>query len=409
MMFWENLKMAFVSLGSAKLRSFLTMLGIIIGVAAVVAILAIGEGVKQAVRDQITGVVNANAIAVASGKIAVGKSSSGGSAASSVGASTLTPADVNALKNVKHISAVAPLSFISGLVANGSVTTQNSLILATTPAFGQTQTLKFVGGRFLEEQDTNQRVAILGGSAKQELFGDKEALGATIKIRGSDFKVIGVLQASDAAASAISSGPSLENAVYLPISTAATLTGSSPPIIRIIAQIDDAANVNSTADAMREAIKSSHGGQDDFTVLTQKDILSTIDSVLNLLTSFIVAIAAISLLVGGIGIMNIMLVSVTERTREIGLRKAIGASSFTVLSQFMIEAVVLSLFGGGLGIATAVGLATAIGNAAKISPVFTPESILLAVGVSAAVGIVFGIAPAIQAARKRPIQALKAL
>jgi len=159
---------------------------------------------------------------------------------------------------------------------------------------------------------------------------------------------------------------------------------------------------------MKSTMLKNHDGQEDFTVLTQKDILSTVDTVLSLLTTFIVAIASISLLVGGIGIMNIMLVSVTERTREIGLRKAIGASSSTVLSQFLIEAVVLSLLGGALGIAAAIGLATLAGKLAKISPVFTPNSIGLAVGVSSAVGIIFGIAPAIKAARKRPIQALKA-
>lgn len=409
MMLFENLKMALISLRNAKLRSFLTMLGIIIGVAAVVAILAIGEGVKQAVRDQITGVVNANAIAVASGKIAVGKSSGAGSASSSLGASTLTQADITALQKVPHIQAVAPISFISGLVTRGQSTSQSALLLATTPEYAKTQTLKFEGGRFLESADAKQKVAVLGGATKSDLFGDADALGQTISIRGNSFKIVGVLETSDSSASALTGGSSFDNAVFIPLTTAADITASTPSIIRIIAQVDDAANVTTTADAMRDTLKTSHGGQDDFTVLTQKDLLSTIDAVLDLLTTFIVAIAAISLLVGGIGIMNIMLVSVTERTREIGLRKAIGASSFTVLSQFMIEAVVLSVFGGGLGIAAAMGLATAIGKAAKITPVFTLNSILLAVGVSAAVGIIFGIAPAIQAARKRPIQALKAV
>jgi putative ABC transport system permease protein len=186
------------------------------------------------------------------------------------------------------------------------------------------------------------------------------------------------------------------------------LSGGTAQVLRIIEQVDGADHVNTVADDSRKALLKSHGGQDDFSVLTQKDILSTVDTVLNLLTTFIVAIASISLLVGGIGIMNIMLVSVTERTREIGLRKAIGASSFTVLSQFLIEAMVLSLIGGALGILAAVGLANAAGKLAKIVPVFTPTSITLAVGVSAAVGIIFGIAPAVKAARKRPIQALKA-
>jgi putative ABC transport system permease protein len=406
MMFFENLKMALMSLRNAKLRSFLTMLGIIIGVAAVVSILAIGAGVKKAVQDQIAGVVNANSIAVASGKINVGKSSGGG-AASSLGASTLTQKDVDALAQVRHITAVAPLSLVSGIVAHDKATAGDALLMATTPAFAQTQSLKFDGGRFLQSADNNKNVAVLGGGAKQALFGDNSALGQDITIRGIKFTVIGSLKSSDAAASSLT-GPNLDSAVYIPFDTAKTVAGTTPQILRIIAQTDTTDNVNATADAARAALKTTHGGQDDFTVLTQKDILSTVDTVLNLLTTFIVAIASISLLVGGIGIMNIMLVSVTERTREIGLRKAIGASSFTVLSQFLIEAVVLSLIGGALGILAAMGQANIAGKLAKITPVFTPEAISLAVGVSAAVGIIFGIMPAVKAARKRPIQALKA-
>ena len=408
MMFLENLRMAFASLANAKMRSFLTMLGIIIGVAAVVSILAIGAGVKQAVQDQITGVINANAIAVTSGK--VDPQSGGAGSASSLGASTLTLSDVEDLSKLDNVEAVAPMSLISGNVSNGSIVSAGQLLLATTPAFANTQTLKFESGRFLNETDKDQPVAVLGGAAKTALFGpDDDALGKTITIRGTKFTVIGVLESTDAAASSFSAGPSLENAVYLPIDTAANITGTAPSIIRILVQVDQTDNVNAVAAAMRIALKEGHGGQEDFTVLTQKDILSTVDTILSLLTTFIVAIASISLLVGGIGIMNIMLVSVTERTREIGLRKAIGASSSTVLSQFLIEAVVLSVIGGALGIAVAVAQATVAGKLANITPVFTPEAIMLAVGVSAAVGIVFGIAPAIKAARKRPIQALKSI
>jgi putative ABC transport system permease protein len=404
MMFYENFKMAFVSLSNAKLRSFLTMLGIIIGVAAVVSILAIGAGVKKAVQDQITGVVNANAIAVASGKISL---KSGG--ASSIGASTLTLTDIDYLAKLNHVVAVAPMSLISGNVSNGKIVSNSELLLATTPPFSKTQTLKFASGRFLNDSDKGKAVAVLGGNAKTDLFGAEDALGKIISIRGTAFTIIGVLKPADGAASSFSAGPSLENAIYLPIDTATKIIGSAPPIARILVQVDNASNVTGVAASMKSKLLKGHGGQEDFTVLTQSDILSTVDSVLSLLTTFIVAIASISLLVGGIGIMNIMLVSVTERTREIGLRKAIGASSSTVLSQFLIEAVVISLVGGGIGIAVAIGLATVAGKLAKITPVFTPEAIGLAFGVSAAVGIIFGIAPAIKAARKRPIQALKAI
>jgi ABC-type antimicrobial peptide transport system permease subunit len=409
MLLWENLKMALVSLRNAKLRSFLTMLGIIIGVAAVVSILAIGAGVKKAVQDQITGVVNANAIAVASGKVGPGSGNNPqSSGASAAGASTLTLQDVEALKKLDHIEAVAPLGLISGVVANGRTTAGGAMLLATTPEYTKTQTLKYDAGRFFDDREVAKNVAVLGGKAKQSLFGDNEAVGQTVTIRGQKFEVVGALKSSDASASALA-GPSLDDVVYIPFETAKKLSGGTAQVLRIIAQVDDASRINSTAEAMRKALLASHGGQDDFSVLTQKDILSTVDAILNLLTTFIVAIASISLLVGGIGIMNIMLVSVTERTREIGLRKAVGASSTTVLMQFLIEAVVISVIGGALGIGAAVLMATAAGRLAQIEPVFTPDAILLAVGVSAAVGILFGIAPAIKAARKRPIQALKAV
>jgi putative ABC transport system permease protein len=413
---WENFKMALVSLRNAKLRSFLTMLGIIIGVASVVSILAIGDGVKKAVQDQITGVVNANAVAVASGKIGIspgGEKGGGGGGASAFGASTLTQKDVDALATVKHVTAVAPISIISGLATAGSATADGALLLATTPDFSKTQSLKFAEGRFLTDADSGKNVVVLGGQAKQALFGDGPAMDKSIAIRGKQFKVVGALKPSDSGASSFT-GSSFDNAIYMPLSTAKVVSGGTAQIIRILVQIDNSANVNPTADVLRIELRKTHavtadGKHDDFTVLTQADILSTVDTVLGLLTTFIVAIASISLLVGGIGIMNIMLVSVTERTREIGLRKAVGAASSTVLMQFLIEAVVLSVIGGALGILVAVALATAAGKLAKITPVFTPFAVILAVGVSAGVGIIFGIAPAIKAARKRPIQALKSL
>src|ERR1700683_2652517 len=406
-MFWENFKMALVSLRSAKLRSLLTMLGIIIGVSAVVSILAIGDGVKQSVQNQITGVVNANALAITSGKVGGGQGG-GSNAGSSLGASTLTAADITALEAVPHITAVAPISIVSGIIANGTTQSNGALLLATTPSFADTETLKFSHGRFIENSDNNKQVVVLGGQLSTSLFGSANPVGRTVTIRDLPFTVIGALQTSDSSASSLT-GSNFDNAAYMPFETAKLFSAGAPPqILRILAQVDTTSNVNSTASAATKALLKSHGGQNDFTILTQKDILSTVNTVLSLLTDFIVAIASISLLVGGIGIMNIMLVSVTERTREIGLRKALGAPSGTVLSQFLIEAIVLSLIGGGLGILAAVGLAKGIGKAAKITPVFTPDSIILAVGVSGAVGIIFGFAPAVKAARKRPIQALKA-
>jgi putative ABC transport system permease protein len=408
-MLFENLKMALISLGNAKLRSFLTMLGIIIGVSAVVSILAIGDGVKASVENQITSVINANAIAISSGNTNPGSGKDkGGGFAASAGVSTLTQKDVSALQNVAHVTAVAPISLVSGEIANGSATSNTALLLATTPGFAATQSLSIAGGRFLENSDSGKQVVVLGGQTKQALFGNAPAIGKTVTIRNRPFKVIGTLNTSGTGAAQTISGPSFDDAVYMPFSTAEVFSGGAPQILRILVQVDSEKNVNSTAGAVKGALLKTHDNQQDFTVQTQADILSTVNSILSLLTSFIVAIASISLLVGGIGIMNIMLVSVTERTREIGLRKAIGASAFTVMSQFLIEAIVLSLIGGLAGIAVAFFGARGAGKLAKITPVFTPDALILAVSVSAGVGIIFGIAPAIKAARKRPIQALKA-
>jgi putative ABC transport system permease protein len=404
-MFWENLKMAFISLRSAKLRSFLTMLGIIIGVGAVVAIIAIGEGVKDSVKNEVSG-LGSNILAITSGQI---KSTKNGKSSfnvgGSVGAPTVTVADIETVKKTAHVSSASYISLVSGIVAAGSNTAPDAITAATTPEYAKIVTsLKLASGRFIQTSDDAKDVIVLGSGIRDELFGTADPIGKTVTIRNTPFTVIGLVAKSD---SGLSVGPGSDTINYVPIGVVKPLTKSDPQIMRAIAQVDKSDNVKQTVSAITAAIKKNHGGQEDFSVLTQDDMLSTIDTILNLLTSFIVAIASISLLVGGIGIMNIMLVSVTERTREIGLRKAIGASNRTVLSQFLIEAIVISLFGGALGIAFAYLLAFGIGRAAGITPVFTIGAVGLAVGVSAAVGVLFGMAPAIKAARKRPIEALK--
>jgi len=297
------------------------------------------------------------------------------------------------------------MSLLSGILAHGASVSSDSFIVATTPEFASIIDQPLAEGRFLTDVDTNAKVVVLGDKTKTDLFGSGVATGKLVTFRGTPMTVIGVIKKKDTGGSI---GASQDGIAYLPKGTAKALTGSDPSIMRIYAKVDSATNVNVAVGQIKGAVKKNHGGQSDFTVQTQADLLSTFNTILNLLTTFIAAIASISLLVGGIGIMNIMLVNVTERTREIGLRKALGASSSTVLSQFLIEAVVISVIGGALGIVVAVGMATGAGKLAGITPGFTLNSMLIAVGVSAGVGIIFGIAPAIKAARKRPIQALKA-
>ena len=412
----QNIKMALISIKSAKLRSFLTMLGIIIGVFAVLVMIGIGDGVKAQVSGQVSS-LGTNLLTITSGQIGAGGSSAkngqqqkgggGFNFASSIGTSTLTQKDVNSIAQVKNVSATAPYNIVSSIVSYEGVSTSTPIILGTTPSYTQVHELKFDNGVFFttKQNDAMDKVAVIGADTKQNLFGEVEAIGKQISIRGQKFTIIGIIKKSDVGSGF---GASSDDIIYIPINTGDKITDSKQ-IYRISVEVDKAENISSAQNAIKDVLKTNHGGQEDFSVLTQQDLLSTFNTILDLLTTFVVAIASISLLVGGIGIMNIMLVTVSERTREIGIRKAIGATSGNILSQFLIEAIILSVFGGllGLGLSYLVGLI--VKKYAGITPVFSLKALMLALGVSLFVGVVFGVAPAIKAARKRPIQALKAL
>lgn len=416
-MILQNIKMALISIKSAKLRSFLTMLGIIIGVFAVLIMIGIGDGVKSQVSAEISS-LGSNLLTVTSGQLTSSgstakngqqqKTSGGGfNFASSVGSSTLTTQDINSIEHTKNVSETAPYNVVSSTVTYGDLTTSSPFILGTTPNYTEIRQLKFDSGVFFTTTDNNDAnfVAVIGADTKQNLFGEAEAVGKQIGIRGQKFTVVGVTQKSD---SGSGFGSSSDDVVYIPINSADKITGSSQ-IFRITVQVNKAENITSVQNAIKDELKANHGGQEDFSVLTQEDLLSTFNTILDLLTAFVVAIASISLLVGGIGIMNIMLVTVSERTREIGIRKAIGATSGNILSQFLIEAIILSVMGGLLGLLLSYLVGLLVKKLAGITPVFSVKALVLALGVSLFVGVVFGVAPAIKAARKRPIQALKAL
>lgn len=416
-MIFQNIKMALISIKSAKMRSFLTMLGIIIGVFAVLVMIGIGDGVKEQVSGQVSS-LGTNLLTVSSGQVGVNssaakngqqqKSSSGSfNIASSLGASTLTAQDVVSIEQVKNITKTAPYNIVSSVVTYESLSTSSPFIIGTTASYNDIRQLKFENGGFFSAANNNSsdKVAIIGADTKQNLFGDTQAIGKTIGIRGQQFVIVGVVKKSD---SGFSLAASTDDIVYIPANTASAITGSNQ-IFRIITQVNSSTNIANAQADIKAALKKNHAGQEDFSVLTQQDLLSTFNTILDLLTTFVVAIAAISLLVGGIGIMNIMLVSVTERTREIGIRKAIGATSGNILSQFLIEAIILSIMGGLLGLILSYLAGLLVKRFAGITPVFSIKALVLALGVSLTVGVVFGVAPAIKAARKRPIQALKTL
>lgn len=401
----ENLKFAFSSLWANKIRSLLTMLGVIIGVFSVITLVSIGEGLRDEFENQITD-IGSNLVIITPGQIDT--ESEEFNPLSVVGVSSLTLEDVDAVKEqVPDVNQMAWLMNITAPVEKNGQVTKSAMTVATQPQLIDIMNFEIAAGRFLNQEDMDEKArnVVIGEPVKEILFTeDEDPLGQKIRTLNEEFTVVGVLKAKE---SAVGFGDtSFNNVVAMPF-TAGEEIVDSIQIFRILMQASSPDTVNQVAEDARQVIVKKHEGEEDFSVLTQEDLLGMFDSFFGILTSAITGIAAISLVVGGIGIMNIMLVSVTERTREIGVRKAIGATSGNILGQFLIEAAVISVIGGGIGVGLSFIASRLITEYADIPTAITPEALLLAVLISVGVGVVFGLAPAIKAAQKRPIEALR--
>jgi len=409
---FEALRMAANGLLANRLRSSLTMLGILIGVTAVILLVAVGNGASVQINAQIQS-LGANVIYVY-------PSNAKGTAGVSQGFATgqsLTQADVDAInaQSAPDVVAAIPIAQSGGQITYGS---QNYFAptTGTTTAFPQVRDYQLAEGSFFTDDDVNSRhrVVVLGQTVVDNLFGSTDPIGQTIKISRQSFRVIGVFASKGGTGFG-----SQDNVVVAPITTVwAYLTGARGKVIsQIVASATSAATVTQAETEITTILLDRHGisdpNQADFQLQSQQDILTQATSIATALTLVLGAIAGISLVVGGIGIMNIMLVTVTERTREIGIRKAIGARRRDILVQFLIEAMVLSGLGGALGIAVGTLLAheapsvPAIASSSFPTPVVSPSSVLLAFFVSVAIGLFFGIYPANRAARLHPIEALR--
>lgn len=411
MTLWQGFLTAIESLTGNKMRSGLTILGIVIGVAAVIALVSIGRGAQAQITAQIQS-VGTNLVFVRPGSI-----QQGGVASGAGSAGTLTEADAEALYNASNVIGVAPQmdgrAQIAYLGQNA-----NTRIVGVTPDYAMVMNFQLADGEFVSSANMVGRslVAVLGSAVADRLFGGVGgAVGQSVRLNGQPYRVIGVL---------VSKGGSgfgnQDDQVLVPLTTARTrLTGGNNfrganVINTINIQVDDAANMATAIESITAILRERHNtdvGSDDFTVQNQQDILATATQVTDTLTLFLAGIAAISLLVGGIGIMNIMLVSVTERTREIGVRKALGARHSDILYQFLVESAVLSLVGGLIGVAIGWGIALLVAQiqigTSSITPAVEADAVLLALGFSVAVGLFFGLYPANRAATLEPVEALR--
>ena len=403
MNFLESIRISLRALRANKLRSALTMLGMIIGVAAVIAMVGIGNGATASITSQVQG-LGSNLLTISSGQ-----SNTGGVRGGAGSSTTLTMTDVSKIQTDAAVKAVAPVSSTNSQVVIGSGNTSTT-ITGTTPDYAVIKNVSLTSGRFItkEDVDSSARVAVLGPTVITNLFGDANAsvIGKVIKVNNVPFQVIGVTTATG------STGfQSSDDMITAPISTVQARLIGKKTVRNILVSATSADQMQTAQDEITFALHKAHkiptGKADDFTVQNQADTLATLAGITNTLTMLLGGIAGISLLVGGIGIMNIMLVSVTERTREIGIRKAIGAKGMDILLQFLIEAVVLSVLGGGIGIAIGYGGSSLAGKALKMSTSISMTSVLVAFGFSAAIGIIFGVFPARKAAAMDPIDALR--
>jgi putative ABC transport system permease protein len=406
----EGIRIALRSLSANKLRSGLTMLGIIIGVAAVIALMGVGQGAQVAIDSRIQG-LGTNLLFVSPGS-----TNANGIRTAQGSAQTLTYADAQALNdptNAPDVAAVAPeLDTFGQVVYQGN--NMNTRVVGVTPEYESVRNLAVQDGSFITQGNVTGHtpVAVLGANAAQQLFNGNEPVGQMIRIRNNLFQVVGVLQAKGGGGFG-----SQDDQILVPITAAldrfsrGTYQGS-PVVSMISVQAASGNAINAATQEITSILQQRHHilNQNDFTITSEQDLLSSANQVTGVLTLFLGGVAGISLLVGGIGIMNIMLVSVTERTREIGIRKAVGATRSNILSQFLTEATFMSVLGGAIGIGLGAGIAHFISGlpmgGSTINAVIQPSSIVLATGFAMAIGLFFGIYPAYRASMLNPIDAL---
>lgn len=407
-MILADFQMAYASFKATKIRSALTVIGISVGVASIVLVYALGKGLEYSV-SQGSSKGPRDVITVSSGKL-ITKNSSGRikslDISALIGSSTLTEKDVSVLNKVQGVEYVAPLAVLAGSIETESLggPTGNTVV-ASTAEIRKILDKRLKFGDYFSEDDSNRNIAIIGSKSALDLFQEESPIGRMFTFRGSEFVVKGVFEDFGNTSSTL--GFNYNKMIVIPLDTAKRVSGGLLEIREIQVKKTESSSTEETINAIEEKLLENHKNQNDFSVYAPGDYSNMAGQLFSYITVFITSIAGISLFVGGVGIMNIMFVSVTERTKEIGVRKALGATSRQIYGQFLVESVILSTLGGIFGLIVALSAGYLISIRTSLSPSFELVPVALSMLLAIATGTVFGIAPAIKAARQDPIKSLR--
>lgn len=398
----EQFRIAVQNLRANRARTLLTTLGVIIGVASITLVLALGEGVRQAVERQVER-LDGNVIIVKPGRSDTGMIGSYNPYNTAM-TTTLTERDYSTVSKLPNVRDVAPVMILNGSLKDSDGNTRHAPIIATSESLMTVLGLKVRSGQFIDSQ-TSRETVVIGQQLALDLFGMDEAMGQSVLVKGRPHTVIGIIKNTNTPINL--SGIDLDQAAYVSLDDGKSFNQGIAQIQQLTLSVDDVSKITDTTKRVDAAILKNHGGEQDFTALAGKDIAKYSNAFFSSLVSITAIVSIITLIVSGIGVMNIMLVGVTERTREIGIRKALGATDQHIMGQFLVESLIMCVTGGVIGILVAYAAAFFIGSELYFQPSLSPYIFATGFGLALGVGVIFGLYPAVKAARKDPIDSLR--